>query len=210
MDEEYNHDLRIEARLRNNQLWHAIFDRWSSVAQFCREHPALNTKQTQIGRLLNLKENPRNPETGEHKDICVQLSAILEIPVNQLFPDEIYEIETVEAAIEVPSGLMLKHQPVTLLADPDTSPFDSAVQTELQRSVQATLRTLTPREERVIKMRMGIGYEPMTLEEVGATMGYDRERVRVLEEKALKKLKHFTRARHLEPFMPDYRSRVDN
>jgi RNA polymerase primary sigma factor len=82
-------------------------------------------------------------------------------------------------------------------------PIDAAIQTGLRQSVNRALASLTPREERVIRMRFGLGMSTdHTLEEVGLQFSVTRERIRQIEAKALRKLKHPSRSRllrvHLE------------
>jgi len=82
------------------------------------------------------------------------------------------------------------------------TPQESAVFDDLIEQVNRTLATLTPREEKVLRMRFGIGEKyDHTLEEVGQLFEVTRERVRQIEAKALKKLKHHTRTKRLRPFM---------
>ncbi|MBP7654394.1 RNA polymerase sigma factor RpoD, partial [Candidatus Dependentiae bacterium] len=82
------------------------------------------------------------------------------------------------------------------------SPVQSATQTLLQEQLLKVLSTLSPREEKVIKLRFGIedGYE-RTLEEVGNMFNVTRERIRQIEAKALRKLRHRTRARLLKDYI---------
>ena len=76
------------------------------------------------------------------------------------------------------------------------------ISVNLKEYTSQVLRTLTPREERVIKMRFGLedGSEH-TLEEVGQSFQVTRERIRQIEAKALRKLRHPTRVRHLQGFL---------
>lgn len=79
------------------------------------------------------------------------------------------------------------------------NPVDTVAQNELSEQVRKLLTTLTPREEEVVKMRFGIGDgKPKTLEEVGQILGVTRERIRQIEAKALRKLRHPSRLKHLE------------
>jgi RNA polymerase primary sigma factor len=81
------------------------------------------------------------------------------------------------------------------------SPQDAAVSSHLARWTQKVLSTLNKREEKVLRMRFGIGMrQEYTLEEVGWDIGVSRERIRQIEEKALRKLKHFSRANKLKEF----------
>ena len=82
------------------------------------------------------------------------------------------------------------------------SPIDSVVFSNLRDQTRKVLKTLTPREELVLKMRFGVGDgSEHTLEEVGRSFNVTRERIRQIESKALRKLRHPTRATRLKPFM---------
>jgi RNA polymerase primary sigma factor len=81
-------------------------------------------------------------------------------------------------------------------------PLDAAIQSNLREATQRVLATLTPREERVLRMRFGIGMNTdHTLEEVGQQFNVTRERIRQIEAKALRKLKHPSRSRKLRSFL---------
>ena len=81
-------------------------------------------------------------------------------------------------------------------------PLDAAIQTNLRQTCTAVLSSLTPREERVLRMRFGIGMNTdHTLEEVGQQFSVTRERIRQIEAKALRKLKHPSRSRKLRSFL---------
>ncbi len=81
-------------------------------------------------------------------------------------------------------------------------PIDSAIQQNLRETTTRVLASLTPREERVLRMRFGIGMNTdHTLEEVGQQFSVTRERIRQIEAKALRKLKHPSRSRKLRSFL---------
>ena len=83
-------------------------------------------------------------------------------------------------------------------------PVDAAIQANLRETTTKVLAMLTPREERVLRMRFGIGMNTdHTLEEVGQQFSVTRERIRQIEAKALRKLKHPTRARKLKTFLDE-------
>jgi RNA polymerase primary sigma factor len=120
------------------------------------------------------------------------------------------KVEEVFRAIQDPIGLQ------TPIGDEDTeledfigdktspSPISEAERTELSEHIQRILKTLTPKEEKVIKMRFGIGEDrDHTLEEVGRYLSITRERVRQIETKALRKLKHPSRLKLLKMLLSD-------
>ena len=80
--------------------------------------------------------------------------------------------------------------------------FNAAIQANLRETTTRVLASLTPREERVLRMRFGIGMNTdHTLEEVGQQFSVTRERIRQIEAKALRKLKHPSRSRKLRSFL---------
>ena len=88
--------------------------------------------------------------------------------------------------------------------DEAVSPHEATIMHDLRQNLRKVLSSLTPREERVLRMRFGIGTQSdLTLEEVGKSFSVTRERIRQIEAKALKKLKHPSRRKQLESFVED-------
>jgi RNA polymerase primary sigma factor len=90
-----------------------------------------------------------------------------------------------------------------LIEDPNAIlPIDAAIQSNLRETTTRILASLTPREERVLRMRFGLGTNSdHTLEEVGLQFSVTRERIRQIEAKALRKLRHPSRSRELRSFL---------
>jgi RNA polymerase primary sigma factor len=93
-----------------------------------------------------------------------------------------------------------------LIEDKETiQPIDAAIQSELRETTTRVLASLTPREERIMHMRFGIGVnKDHTLQEVGQQFSVSRERIRQIEAKALRKLKHPSLSRILRSFLDHY------
>ena len=87
------------------------------------------------------------------------------------------------------------------LADEGMSPEEEVILSELKSKVTSALSSLTAREERVLRMRFGMGTKEHTLEEVGKTYNVTGNRIRGIEAKALRKLKHPSCSRKLRPFL---------
>ena len=116
---------------------------------------------------------------------------------------EIMKIAQDPVSLETPIGEEEDSHLGDFIQDEDTpAPADAASQTILREVIERELHTLTPREERVIKLRFGL-YDgrTRTLEEVGKEFDITRERIRQIEAKALRKLRHPSRARHLKGFL---------
>ncbi|MBQ9150999.1 MAG: RNA polymerase sigma factor RpoD [Clostridia bacterium] len=118
---------------------------------------------------------------------------------------EIMKIAQDPVSLETPIGEEEDSHLGDFIQDEDTpAPADAASQTILREVIERELHTLTPREEHVIKLRFGL-YDgrTRTLEEVGQEFNITRERIRQIEAKALRKLRHPSRARHLKGFWTD-------
>ena len=116
---------------------------------------------------------------------------------------EIMKIAQDPVSLETPIGEEEDSHLGDFIQDEDTpAPADAASQTILREVIERELHTLTPREEHVIKLRFGL-YDgrTRTLEEVGKEFNITRERIRQIEAKALRKLRHPSRARHLKGFL---------
>jgi RNA polymerase primary sigma factor len=100
-------------------------------------------------------------------------------------------------------GLPIRHARCDFIEDKNANlPIDAAIQTNLREATTRALASLSAREERVLRMRFGIGMNTdHTLEEVGQQFSVTRERIRQIEAKALRKLKHPSRSRGLRSFL---------
>lgn len=81
------------------------------------------------------------------------------------------------------------------------SPYDATSKRLLKENIDEVLDSLSDREAKVLKMRFGLGFKPMTLEEVGKKFGVTRERIRQIEAKALRKLKHPSKRKQLQDYL---------
>lgn len=192
--------LRLELRSRNNALWHAIYDKWPSVAAFCREK---ELSQQDVGRYLNLKDSPYSrKDRSKLRPLPQKLCDIFGLTSYQLFQPELYDEDLIpretqvaevdpamfvplQAAAEVPQLTTSIEEVMDLGPDP-------------LEGVEQTLQTLTPREETILKMRFGIDEDIATYDELGDAFNVTRERIRQIEGKALRKLRHPLRSRRLK------------
>ena len=130
-----------------------------------------------------------------------EISERLALPIDKI--KKVMKIAKEPVSLETPVG----NEDGSFLGDfiEDTNavlPVDSAIQSNLKEITSKILATLTPREERVLRMRFGIGMNTdHTLEEVGQQFSVTRERIRQIEAKALRKLQHPTRSKKLRGFL---------
>jgi RNA polymerase primary sigma factor len=130
-----------------------------------------------------------------------ELADRLEIPIDKL--RKVKKIAQQPISLETPIGEEESSHLGDLIEDKGiASPSDAAIKLNLEERTASLLKTLTPREERIIKMRFGMedGSEH-TLEEVGNSFAVTRERIRQIEAKALRKLRHPSRSAKLRAFL---------
>uniref|UniRef100_UPI0021C61C6A RNA polymerase sigma factor RpoD n=2 Tax=Microvirga TaxID=186650 RepID=UPI0021C61C6A len=130
-----------------------------------------------------------------------ELAEKLAMPVDRI--QKVLKIAKEPISLETPIGEEDDSNLGDLIADQNAvSPDVAAIQSNLRETTTRMLATLTPREERVLRMRFGIGLNSdHTLEEVGLQFSVTRERIRQIEAKSLRKLKHPSRSRMLRSFL---------
>ncbi len=150
-------------------------------------------KLVRTGRQM-LHEIGREPTPEE-------LAAKLQMPLEKV--RKVMKIAKEPISLETPIGDEEDSQLGDFIEDKNAVlPLDSAIQGNLKETTTRVLASLTPREERVLRMRFGIGVNTdHTLEEVGQQFSVTRERIRQIEAKALRKLKHPSRSRKLRSFL---------
>ena len=150
-------------------------------------------KLVRTGRQM-LHEIGREPTPEE-------LATKLQMPLEKV--RKVMKIAKEPISLETPIGDEEDSQLGDFIEDKNAVlPLDSAIQENLKETTTRVLASLTPREERVLRMRFGIGMNTdHTLEEVGQQFSVTRERIRQIEAKALRKLKHPSRSRKIRSFL---------
>ena len=150
-------------------------------------------KLVRTGRQM-LHEIGREPTPEE-------LATKLQMPLEKV--RKVMKIAKEPISLETPIGDEEDSQLGDFIEDKNAVlPLDSAIQENLKETTTRVLASLTPREERVLRMRFGIGMNTdHTLEEVGQQFSVTRERIRQIEAKALRKLKHPSRSRKIKSFL---------
>ena len=205
-------DVRVEFRFKNARLYHAIqeasykdkdyrksFDR-GRVLAFCRFY---GVQYDSVSQLLNLQLSPilKKPR-NTYRPICVTLSDILDIDCATLFPQALYaQSWPKNFSTNIPLATFVGLGAAKHLTLPPSS-FEAVANRELRELMTAAVATLTPRETRVITRRFGLdGEGERTFEEVAQEYAVCRERIRQIEAKAMRKLRHPSRSRRLRPFV---------
>ena len=151
------------------------------------------SKLVRVSRQI-LNENGVEPQPEE-------LASRLGMPIEKV--RKVLKIAKEPISLETPVGDEDDSHLGDFIEDKATKlPLDAAIQNNLREATTGVLSTLTPREERVLRMRFGIGMNTdHTLEEVGQQFSVTRERIRQIEAKGLRKLKHPSRSRKLRSFL---------
>lgn len=193
-------DLRLELRIKNRTLWESVVGKHGSVAGFCRAANRPNAHSA-LCELIALKRSPYllRDDILSPTSLARWVSDVTGRSLGELFPPDIYEAKfpalIVGAGRSVEMiGLLQAPRGSLLLPSPD----EHLTREELAIAIEGALATLTVRERKVVTARFGLddGVE-QSCEEIGRAQGRSRERIRQIEAKALRKLRHPPRSRLL-------------
>ena len=139
--------------------------------------------------------------TNGHEPTADEIAEVLEMPVDKV--REIMRVAQEPVSLETPIGEEEDSHLGDFIPDDEApAPADAASHTLLKEQLDEVLDTLTPREEKVLRLRFGLeDGRSRTLEEVGAVFDVTRERIRQIEAKALRKLRHPSRSKKLKDFL---------
>ncbi len=151
----------------------------------------INKVKKAQSQLLHLNGHEATPE---------EIAEYLEMPVDKV--REIIRVSQEPVSLETPIGEEEDSHLGDFIPDEALAPADAASMSLLKEQLAEVLKTLTPREEKVLKLRFGLDDgNPKTLEEVGKEFNVTRERIRQIEAKALRKLRHPSRSKKLKDFL---------
>ena len=151
----------------------------------------INKVKKAQSQLLHLNGHEATPE---------EIAEYLEMPVDKV--REIIRVSQEPVSLETPIGEEEDSHLGDFIPDDALAPADAASMSLLKEQLAEVLKTLTPREEKVLKLRFGLDDgNPKTLEEVGKEFNVTRERIRQIEAKALRKLRHPSRSKKLKDFL---------
>jgi RNA polymerase primary sigma factor len=156
----------------------------------------------QVGSLNKInKAFSKLEQEFERAPSAEELSAILELPEDKVA--DTMRVSGRHVSMDAPFVQGEENTLLDVLINSDSPRADSSLISEsLQREIERSLSTLTDRERDVIKLFYGIGFShEFTLEEIGDKFDLTRERVRQIKEKAIKRLKHSSRSKHLKTYL---------
>ena len=169
-----------------------IFDNYASVNEFCREK---GFPGCQIGYLLNLKGNLYHKGTGKYRLIVQRLSKLFAMLPEDLFPDRLYGIEKTKGGVEIALSQLADGGNTVMIGEEKSS--HNGKTAEMRGVIEEVFSDMRSRNVEIVKMRYGFRGDPMTYNEIGEYFGITRERVRQIEHKMLRMLRHPTRAKRL-------------
>ena len=182
-------EYRVKVGIRNNLILDAIEQLgFKSVAAFCRQY---GVSQTQVADLVNFRLPPIT-KGGEFCLAARNLMEALGAAPSDLWTDHQLTMcltkNSSERSVSEQSVMYLLEDNAERMLLPD--PQEVLERIESDQLMRDMLQTLTPKEEKVLKMRHGVGGQDMTLEECGKSWDLTPERIRQIENKAERKLKH--------------------
>lgn len=158
------------------------------------------TRKTRVGTVMDKSQRvPQWVDKGEWGEAALKIAKFLGVSPAYLWPEVVQAVQGRVVQTEITAKeveLLSEHSMIALSASSE----DLYDQDELKSTVRRQLARLTPREEKVVRMRFGIGADEHTLEEVGDVFSVSAMRILQLEKKALRKLRHPSRSERLAPF----------
>ncbi len=190
-------EYRVDIKVRNNIILRKIEEHgYESLLEFCKINDGVKFYHTLIA-IIGMKISPLKSD-GEFKSCITFLANIISCDPGDLFSDLQMRtvLKTNKRSIEVREAeikfLMEKDSQVKLLEE-------IVMDEQKTKAVAGLLETLTPREQKIIEMRNGLGeYDEHTIEECAMHFGVSRERIRQIEQRSLRKLRHPHRSKPLK------------
>ena len=195
-------DYRVDIKVRNNNILRKIEEAgYSSVGEFCRLNNMMSRAGT-IGEFVNLKRSPLDSK-GQFLQVIEKMCDILLCSPEDLFS----EVQLTTALESNRRSLEVNEAEMQFMLESHSEPLlleDQISQERLPVKIELMLSTLTPREAKVIKLRYGLDdCAPQTLEEVATQFDSSRERIRQIEAKALRKLRHPSRSERVREYIEE-------
>jgi DNA-binding CsgD family transcriptional regulator/plasmid maintenance system antidote protein VapI len=195
-------EYRVKITVRNNLLLKAIEDAgYKSQSDFAR---AIGSTASKVNALVALRDPPLN-STGEFSDLAKLVMEALGACPTDLWTEQQLTMQLKKNSTDMKMGanmlqLMMSDPNDPILLENDVDDMN-LFREELKDTMADLLDSMTPREAKVLKLRFGIGCEEHTLEQLAALFDVTRERIRQIEAKALRKMRHPSRSDGLKVFI---------
>jgi DNA-directed RNA polymerase sigma subunit (sigma70/sigma32) len=184
-------DYILQVKVKNGPMLSAMrANGMQTAADLSR---SCGVDQATIGLFLNLLNTPIGRK-GDWKPSIMKIAEALNVVPEMLFPEQHLSKALTKNKAEIEMDLEDMEQLTSGISSEMVADRTDDAQTEMEDLLRKKIRTLTEREEACLSMRFGLDSEgPMILDDVGAKLGVGRERVRQIEAKALRKLRHPSR-----------------
>jgi len=191
-------DIALKIKAKHGKLYQYMVDNNLSWIEMSSR---LGVSSNTLGNILHFRWYPKKNTRGSYNTgkIAKKLESFFGCSIEELFPKELQEKlrdnEEIRKLLQdthvIHKEIDIEYLPFYSLPQiPYVENFDSFETNDLLKNI---LKTLTPKEEKVIKMRFGIGDKEYSLSEIAKDFDVSRERIRQIEEKALRKLRHPSR-----------------
>lgn len=191
-------EYRVEVKIKNNLIFQKIKEKgFPSVSSFCREY---KISENTMSKLTNLRKSAFDERGGLRSTVQKLCDALNCLP-EEIFPEFQLEnaVKSNKRTIEMEEAEVkhyLERQEMALLPD------ESINKEDRNNLLYEMLLTLTPKETQILGLRFGLqDGNPKSLEEIGKIFGVNRERIRQIECKAFRKMRHPSRAEELKEYL---------
>ena len=205
-DEPIN-EYRIKITVRNNLILNAIESAgYKNVSEFCR---AIGISKTALTELIALRRPPLNLDGEFSAHAKALMEGLCALPTDLWTSEQLTlrlkrnSAERDVSADGMRAALGMNAEETLELMKPDDLE-ETVLKKEMVSVIEEQLDSLSPRESKVLRLRFGIDCEEQTLEQIADTLDVTKERIRQIEVKALRKLKHPTRVVELRKLLPIY------
>jgi RNA polymerase primary sigma factor len=188
-------DYRIEIKVKNNRLLSQMEKAgYFSVAKFAE---AIGMNRSVIDRIVRMRSAALDEE-GYYRPEALKIAEFLNCTPHDIYPPaQMRQVLTVNTA-QVTANANEMDSLTSSLRTLAFSPEQKMILDEAKQALKQLMLTLTPREHRILDLRFGLtNGEEKTLEDIGSMFGLSRDRIRQIEQKALRKLKHPANSREL-------------
>ena len=195
--DESGADYRVSLKVMNNRLLSAIeATGYKSIPRFC---DAFGVSYGSLLDLIRMKKSPLD-RWGRWRQTSRQLSEVLGCLPEDLFNEQQMTSPLADNRREIEMTTVQLNNMLPVERDP----HEIACNAQLQEKIQHVLEGLDPRLARILTLRFGLGdEEPLSRDELGKRIGISEQRVRQLEAKAMRKLRHPVHSNHLRSFLFD-------
>lgn len=187
-------DYHVKIKVRNNRLLQAIYDAGGEPGfKWCH---ANGLKYNNVNLLLNMTDSPIDKRTKDYTNTAMQLCMVL-----NKSPADLWSEAQLIALDKNTSQFEMSHEEVkSLMGSQKLSYIQDFDSFELKEVMQKAIADLTDKEQEVIRMHF---FDGLTLDEIGERFGITKERIRQIEAKALRKLRHPTKSDNMRYFLID-------